>query len=139
MAGKQRSKRTPASRSPSSDQRRAKSESFDQLDRVIHEKARLEIMTTLVAHPFGLLFNDLKSLCDLTDGNLNRHLKVLIEAELVHPWKSSGAKKPQTMYRITELGRTTFVDYLKALESIVETAQSSIDSLDPKVLKIRTA
>ena len=49
------------------------------LDRVLHEKARLGIMTSLVGHPKGLAFGDLKKLCNLTDGNLSRHLQVLQE------------------------------------------------------------
>ena len=56
---------------------------YDGLDRVIHEKARLGIMTSLVARRDGLSFTDLKELCGLTDGNLNRHLEVLREAGLV--------------------------------------------------------
>ena len=57
--------------------------SYDGLDRVIHEKARLGLMTSLMAHPKGLAFADLKQLCGLTDGNLSRHLQVLQEAGLV--------------------------------------------------------
>ena len=56
---------------------------YEGLDRAIHEKARLGILTSLVAHPEGLLFNDLKELCSLTDGNLNRHLAVLEEERLI--------------------------------------------------------
>ena len=47
---------------------------YEGLDRVIHEKARLSVLTSLVAHPKGLVFGDLKALCGLTDGNLSRHL-----------------------------------------------------------------
>jgi hypothetical protein len=50
--------------------------SYDGLDRVIHEKARLGLLTSLMAHPKGLAFADLKQLCGLTDGNLSRHLQV---------------------------------------------------------------
>src|SRR5262249_53557107 len=53
------------------------------LDRVLHEKARLSIMTSLAAHPRELAFGELKQLCALTDGNLNRHLDVLHKAGLV--------------------------------------------------------
>ena len=53
---------------------------YDGLDRVIHERARLSILTSLLTHPKGLLFGDLKQLCGLTDGNLSRHLQVLEEA-----------------------------------------------------------
>ena len=57
--------------------------SYEGLDRVIHEKARLGLLTSLMAHPKGLAFGDLKQLCGLTDGNLSRHLLVLQEAGLV--------------------------------------------------------
>ena len=50
---------------------------YDGLDRVIHEKARLSVLTSLVTHPKGLVFGDLKEMCGLTDGNLSRHLQVL--------------------------------------------------------------
>ena len=60
---------------------------YEGLDRVLHEKARLGIMTSLVTRPEGLLFSDLKRLCALTDGNLSRHLEVLREAGLVEVWK----------------------------------------------------
>ena len=50
---------------------------YEGLDRVIHEKARLGVLTSLMAHPKGLVFADLKRLCGLTDGNLSRHLQVL--------------------------------------------------------------
>ena len=56
---------------------------YDGLDRVIHEKARLSVLTSLVAHPKGLVFGDLKQMCGLTDGNLSRHLQVLDEAGLI--------------------------------------------------------
>ena len=61
---------------------------YEGLDRIMHEKARLGIMTSLLTHPDGLLFNDLKELCLLTDGNLSRDIKVLNEAGLVEIWKS---------------------------------------------------
>ena len=60
--------------------------SYDGLDRVIHEKARLGLLTSLMAHPKGLAFADLKLLCGLTDGNLSRHLDVLHD----RPWRKHG-------------------------------------------------
>ena len=60
---------------------------YEGLDRVLHEKARLGILTSLVAHPDGLRFGELRTLCALTDGNLSRHLDVLREAGLVEVWK----------------------------------------------------
>ena len=61
---------------------------YDGLDRLLHEKARLGLMTCLASHPEGLLFNDLKDLCNLTDGNLSRHLQVLHQAQVVEIFKS---------------------------------------------------
>ena len=95
---------------------------YEGLERVIHEKARLGIMTSLVAHPEGLLFVDLKELCALTDGNLNRHLQVLREAGLVEVWKGYQRNRSQTMCRITPRGRKRFLEYVGALEKVVADA-----------------
>jgi DNA-binding MarR family transcriptional regulator len=95
---------------------------YEGLERVIHEKARLSIMTSLAAHPTGLLFNDLKECCTLTDGNLSRHLQVLNEAGLVEVWKGFQNNRPQTLCRITEEGRKRFVEYVSVLESVVADA-----------------
>ena len=62
---------------------------YEGLDRVLHEKARLGIMTSLVTRSEGVLFNELKRLCALTDGNLSRHLDVLQEAALVEAWRGT--------------------------------------------------
>ena len=77
---------------------------YDGLDRVIHEKARLGVLTSLVAHPKGLVFGDLKQLCGLTDGNLSRHLQVLEEAGLIDIEKGYDRNRPQTICRITPAG-----------------------------------
>ena len=69
---------------------------FEGLDRVMHEKARLGLLSSLVAHPKGLSFSDLKQLCGLSDGNLSRHLQVLQEAKLVNIKKSFEGNRPQT-------------------------------------------
>src|SRR5262249_40440573 len=88
---------------------------YEGLDRVIHEKARLGILTSLVAHPKGLLFGDLKQLCGLTDGNLSRHLQVLQQAGLIAIDKKFEHNRPQTICRITQEGRTRYLDYLNVL------------------------
>src|SRR6202049_2514658 len=80
--------------------------SYDGLDRVIHEKARLGLMTSLMAHPKGLAFADLKQLCGLTDGNLSRHLGGLQEAALVEVTKGYEGKRPHTSCRLTKIGRS---------------------------------
>ena len=102
--------------------------SYEGLDRIIHEKARLGILTSLVTHAEGLLFNDLKDLCSLTDGNLSRHLAVLSEAGLVEVWKGQQGSRPQTMYRLTPEGRTRFTDYVNVLGNVVADAQLETQS-----------
>jgi len=95
---------------------------YDGLDRVMHEKARLGLLTSLAAKPDGILFTDLKDLCQLTDGNLSRHLTVLQEAGLVEIWKGFRGKRPQTLCRLTDDGRKRFLDYVGVLESVVADA-----------------
>ena len=96
--------------------------SYEGLDRVIHEKARLGILTSLLGRPDGLLFNDLKSLCALTDGNLSRHLTILQESALIEVWKGSKGNRPQTLVRITDKGRAKFREYLNVLEGVIHDA-----------------
>ncbi|HWF95124.1 MAG TPA: transcriptional regulator [Xanthobacteraceae bacterium] len=98
---------------------------YDGLDRVIHEKARLSVLTSLVAHPKGLVFGDLKQMCGLTDGNLSRHLQVLDEAGLIAIEKGYDHNRPQTICRITAQGRRRYLDYLKVLEQVVQDAASA--------------
>jgi hypothetical protein len=90
---------------------------YDGLSRVIHERARLGVLTCLVTHPKGLPFPQMKKLCALTDGNLNRHLQVLQEAMLVGLAKAPD--RDQTIYRITSLGRKRYLDYLSVLEQVI--------------------
>jgi DNA-binding MarR family transcriptional regulator len=95
---------------------------YDGLERVFHEKARLGIMTSLVSHPKGLVFSDLKELCALTDGNLSRHLQVLHDAGFVEVWKGFQRNRSQTLCRLTEEGRKRFLEYINVLESVVADA-----------------
>jgi DNA-binding MarR family transcriptional regulator len=95
---------------------------YEGLDRVIHEKARLGIITSLATHPSGLLFNDLKELCALTDGNLSRHLQILSEAGLVRIWKGFKDNRPQTLCQLSDVGLRRFVEYINVLESVVTDA-----------------
>ena len=96
------------------------------LDRVIHERARLSVLTSLVTHPKGLLFGDLKQLCALTDGNLNRHLQVLEEAKLIAIMKGVQNNRPQTFCRITALGRRRYVEYLAVLQQVLLDAGAAV-------------
>jgi DNA-binding MarR family transcriptional regulator len=93
---------------------------YPNLDLVIHERARLSMMTSLVAHPKGLRFSDLKRLCNLTDGNLSRHLQLLASENLVAISKNYEDSRPQTWCRLTAEGKRRYVRYLSVLEQIVE-------------------
>ena len=95
---------------------------YEGLDRILHEKARLGIMTSLVTRPEGLRFAELKQLCALTDGNLSRHLDVLRDARLVEIWKGYDNRRPQTLCRLTPEGRARFVEYLEELEKVIRDA-----------------
>lgn len=95
---------------------------YEGLDRVIHERARLSILTSLITNAKGLTFNDLKQLCSLTDGNLNRHLRVLEEARMVDIAKGYERNRPLTVCRITPSGRKRYLDYLTTLEQVVRDA-----------------
>jgi DNA-binding HxlR family transcriptional regulator len=92
---------------------------YDGLSRIIHERARLGVLTCLVTHAKGLPFPQMKKLCALTDGNLNRHLQVLQEAQLVSLAKGPDRERPQTIYRITALGRKRYLEYLAVLEQVI--------------------
>jgi predicted ArsR family transcriptional regulator len=97
---------------------------YDGLDRVVHEKARLSILTALLARSAGVVFVDLKQLCALTDGNLSRHLQVLQDAGLVEAWKGHDGSRPQTLFRLSRRGRTQFVAYLEELERVIRDARA---------------
>lgn len=95
------------------------------LDRSMHERARLGIMTSLISQPNGLLFSQLKSLCDLTDGNLKRHLEVLEEEGLVRQEKSQVSNRVLTSYQLTDIGRKRFLEYLEELQRVIDNAQEA--------------
>ena len=112
--------------------------SYEGLDRVIHERARLSILTSLIANKRGLLFGDLKRLCALSDGNLSRHLQVLVEAKLVAVAKGFEKNRPQTICRITALGRTRYLEYVEVLEQVVRDAATGM-SEQPRAVAQRLA
>ncbi len=95
---------------------------YEGLDRVIHERARLSVLTSLVTNPRGLAFGDLKQLCALTDGNLNRHLRVLEKDEMVEIVKKHDRNRPLTICRITASGRARYLEYLETLEQVIRDA-----------------
>ena len=101
---------------------------YEGLDRVIHERARLSVLTSLITHPNGLSFVELKQLCALTDGNLARHLQVLEEDKMIHISKEEDRGRAQTTVRITASGRKRYVEYLAILEQVVRDAASVIEA-----------
>jgi len=95
---------------------------YEGLDRVIHERARLSILTSLVTNPKGLTFNDLKQMCALTDGNLSRHLSVLEKEKMVEILKGHDQNRPLTVCRMTSSGRKRYLEYLSTLEQVIRDA-----------------
>ncbi len=95
---------------------------YQGLDRVIHERARLSVLTSLITHPSGVSFVDLKKLCALTDGNLARHLQVLESEDVVRLIKEDDGARGHTTARLTSSGRKRFLDYLSTLEQVVSDA-----------------
>jgi DNA-binding HxlR family transcriptional regulator len=110
---------------------------YEGLDRVIHERARLSVLTSLITNPKGLAFGDLKQLCALTDGNLNRHLRVLEENKLVEVVKKIDHNRPLTVCRITAMGRARFVEYLSTLEQVVQDAAKGAEK-EPASRQVRS-
>lgn len=94
---------------------------FERLDKVIHEKGRLAIMTLLAAK-MSWPFQDLKAELKMSDGNLITHLRTLHQAGYV-AFRKEKLTRPQTSYELTDKGRTAFKDYLQALEEMVRTAR----------------
>src|SRR4051812_42680415 len=113
---------------------------YEGLDRVIHERARLSVLTSLITNPKGLIFNDLKQLCSLTDGNLSRHLRVLETEGMVEIVKGHDRNRPQTICRITQSGRKRYLEYLSTLEQVVkDAAKGSEDEAAPVLRGLSTS
>ena len=91
---------------------------FDKLDKAIHEKGRLGIMTLLASHA-SWSFQDLKAELKMSDGNLVTHLRTLHKAGLVAVTKEV-FDRPQTSYALTKKGRSEFSEYIAVLEQIVK-------------------
>ncbi len=95
---------------------------FSQLDKTIHEKGRLAIMTLLAARA-GWPFQDLKSELQMSDGNLITHLRTLVKAGYVAETREI-KERQQTSYALTRAGRKAFEGYLSLLEEIVRAARA---------------
>ena len=95
---------------------------FEKLDKTIHEKGRLAIMT-LLASRVSWSFQDLKSELKMSDGNLVTHLRTLHKLGLVAVTKAM-LDRPQTSYSLTTKGRGAFTEYLNVLEQIVKAGKA---------------
>ena len=93
-----------------------------QLDRLIHEKGRMAIMSLLAANT-ELSFTEMRDTLSMTDGNLSVHLKTLQEAGYVAVTKSFHERKPLTTCALTKSGREAFTNYINLLEQIVRQAR----------------
>jgi len=94
-------------------------EPFLQLDRVIHEKGRLAIMSLLAASP-QVSFTEMRDLLAMTDGNITAHVRILHEAGYISVTKSFNKGRPLTTYALTPSGRQAFTAYINLLEQIVQ-------------------
>jgi len=96
---------------------------YDALERLFHEPKRLAIVSALCAvGSEGMTFAELKDECELTDGNLSRHLKTLDEAGVVTVRKSFVGAKPRTTVFVSSAGRDRFIEYLDSLERVLNQA-----------------
>ena len=98
-------------------------EPFLQLDRVIHEKGRLAIMSLLAASP-RLSFTEMRDTLNMTDGNLTAHMRTLQEAGYASVTKAFQGGRPLTTYSLTAQGRKAFATYINLLEKIVQQTKS---------------
>ena len=99
---------------------------YEGLQRAFHEPKRLALMAALIgAAEREMSFNELKGECDLTDGNLNRHLRTLEAAGAVAFRRVQGPGRPQTVVSLTKGGERAFLDYLSALEEVLNLAASA--------------
>jgi DNA-binding HxlR family transcriptional regulator len=94
-----------------------------RLDALIHQRARLGIVSALAASPV-LTFNELKDLLGMTDGNLSVHARKLEDAGYVACEKSFEGRVPRTEYRLTAAGRRALEAYLTHMESIIDAART---------------
>lgn len=111
-------KETPAEKAPDM-KSPASARNIPDLDRLIHERMRLGIVSALAANP-SLTFAELKKLLKTTDGNLSVHARKLEEAGYIHCEKSFEGRMPKTEFRLTAAGRRAFEKYLDHMEALIQ-------------------
>src|SRR5690242_17650555 len=121
MAGKQNTARKERDKRPQgqSSEVMAVAGSTPKLDRLIHERLRLGILSALSVND-SLTFNELKKLIETTDGNLSVHARKLEEAGYISVTKSFEGRMPRTDYRLTAAGRRALERYLDHMEALIQ-------------------
>lgn len=104
---------------------------FQKLDRIIHEKGRLAIVSVL-APAESLTFKELKELLEMTDGNLSVHMRTLEEANYVRVTKDFVDRKPRSTYALTPEGRAAFARYVEVLEAIIAASRAPDPAAPPR-------
>ena len=94
------------------------------LDRLIHERLRLGILSALAVNE-SLSFNDLKQLLEITDGNLSVHARKLEDAGYVRCTKSFVGRQPRTEFKLTPAGRRALESYLEQMESVIRSTRTT--------------
>lgn len=123
MAGKSNSARAEQIEKPAARKATAPVEaSATQLDRLIHERTRLAIVSALAANS-TLTFSELKELLQVSDGNLSVHARKLEDAGYVALTKSFAGRTPRTEYRLTSSGRRALEKYLNHMEALIHAAR----------------
>ena len=107
-------------------------EPFIELNKIIHEKGRLAIVSILAASP-NLSFTEIKEMLKMTDGNVTAHMRTLKQAGYVAVTKSVSKKRPLTTYSLTEEGHEAFNQYLSHLEAILDLSRSQSPTETTKI------
>ena len=116
--------RKPAPLASATNQASAKAAETTELDRLIHERTRLAIISALAVNE-TMTFNDLKALLNTTDGNLSVHARKLEEAEYIVCTKSFEGRIPKTEYKVTPTGRKALERYLNHMEALIQATRRS--------------
>ena len=125
MADRSRATRSGQSKSPLPTVKRAPTKLPD-LDRLIHERIRLGIVSALAAVE-SLTFNELKALLETTDGNLSVHARKLEEALYITCTKTFDSRRPRTEYRLTPAGRRELTRYLTHMEALIRATRDTLN------------
>ena len=101
---------------------------YSDLDGLFHAPARLSIATALYAHGRGMTFSQLKQACELSDGNLSRHISRMEHESVVRSEKEFVKRIPQTTITMTAQGRDRFEQYIESLRRIVDAQEMSVNA-----------